>query len=38
MKRQSIAPGLRNVFDWGYRTFAANRFRVSAACGLNIKK
>ena len=34
----SITPGLRNVFDWGYRTFAANRFRVSAACGLDIKK
>lgn len=32
----SITPGLRNVFDWGYRTFAANRFRVSSACGLGI--
>ncbi|MCL4178105.1 MAG: DUF393 domain-containing protein [Verrucomicrobia bacterium] len=31
----SIAPGLRTVFDWGYRTFAANRFRVSSACGLD---
>lgn len=31
----SISPGLRNVFDWGYRTFATNRFRVSGACGLN---
>ena len=30
----SITPGLRNVFDWGYRAFAANRFRVSLACGL----
>jgi predicted DCC family thiol-disulfide oxidoreductase YuxK len=30
----SITPGLRSIFDWGYRTFAANRFRVSAACGL----
>jgi len=29
----SITPGLRNVFDWGYRTFATNRFRVSSACG-----
>jgi hypothetical protein len=29
----SIAPGLRSIFDWGYRTFAANRFRVSSACG-----
>ena len=34
----SITPGLRNVFDWGYRTFAANRFRVSSACGLDTKK
>jgi len=33
----SITPGLRKVFDWGYRTFAVNRFRVSAACGLDIK-
>ena len=33
----SITPGLRNVFDWGYRTFAVNRFRVSSACGLDIK-
>lgn len=30
----SVTPGLRNLFDWGYRTFAANRFRVSSACGL----
>lgn len=29
----SVTPGLRRVFDWGYRTFAVNRFRVSAACG-----
>jgi predicted DCC family thiol-disulfide oxidoreductase YuxK len=34
----SITPGLRTVFDWGYRTFAANRFRVSSACGLGQKK
>jgi predicted DCC family thiol-disulfide oxidoreductase YuxK len=27
-------PGTRSVFNWGYRTFAANRFRVSRACGL----
>jgi predicted DCC family thiol-disulfide oxidoreductase YuxK len=32
----SITPGLRNIFDWGYRTFAKNRFRVSTACGLDI--
>jgi len=31
----SITPGLRKVFDWGYRTFAANRYRASAACGLD---
>lgn len=31
----SITPGLRNVFDWGYRTFAQNRFRVSSACDLD---
>jgi len=34
----SITPGLRSIFDWGYRTFAANRFRVSSACGLGIKR
>jgi predicted DCC family thiol-disulfide oxidoreductase YuxK len=33
----SVAPGLRNVFDWGYRKFAVGRFRVSSACGLDIK-
>jgi predicted DCC family thiol-disulfide oxidoreductase YuxK len=31
----SIAPGLRNLFDWAYRVFAANRYRVSSACGLD---
>jgi predicted DCC family thiol-disulfide oxidoreductase YuxK len=30
----SVAPLLRLVFDWGYRTFADNRHRVSRACGL----
>jgi predicted DCC family thiol-disulfide oxidoreductase YuxK len=30
----SIAPIGRWAFDWGYRTFARNRFRVSRACGL----
>jgi len=29
----SIAPGFRRIFDLGYRTFAANRFRVSSVCG-----
>lgn len=33
----SVTPGLRQTFDWGYRTFAANRFRVSSACGLGVK-
>lgn len=30
----SIAPITRKIFDWGYRTFARNRFRFSKACGL----
>ena len=30
----SVLPGARCVFDWGYRTFAVNRRRVSAVCGL----
>jgi predicted DCC family thiol-disulfide oxidoreductase YuxK len=30
----SVLPLLRNVFDWAYRTFAANRYRVAKACGL----
>ena len=30
----SILPGCRQVFDWCYRIFARNRYRVSAACGL----
>lgn len=30
----SITPGLGRVFDWGYRTFAANRHRISSTCGL----
>jgi predicted DCC family thiol-disulfide oxidoreductase YuxK len=30
----SVAPLLRVVFDWAYRTFANNRYRVSGACGL----
>ena len=28
------APLLRNIFDWGYRTFANNRYRFSGACRL----
>jgi predicted DCC family thiol-disulfide oxidoreductase YuxK len=31
----SITPGLRRVFDWGYRRFATHRYRFSAACGLD---
>jgi hypothetical protein len=34
----SGTPGFRKIFNWGYRTFAANRFRVSAACGLGTKQ
>jgi predicted DCC family thiol-disulfide oxidoreductase YuxK len=30
----SIAPGLRSLFDGGYRAFAKNRHRFSRACGL----
>jgi predicted DCC family thiol-disulfide oxidoreductase YuxK len=30
----SVAPGLRNAFDWGYRTFARHRMRISASCGV----
>ena len=33
----SVTPGLRSIFDWGYQTFAANRHRVSTACGLSAK-
>lgn len=34
----SITPGFRRLFDWGYRTFAANRFRVSSACGWDARR
>jgi predicted DCC family thiol-disulfide oxidoreductase YuxK len=30
----SVAPVLHKVFDWGYRTFADNRYHVSHACRL----
>ena len=30
----SVAPLSRRTFDWGYRTFAANRYRISRACRL----
>ena len=28
----STAPLLGRVFDWGYRTFARNRYRISSSC------
>jgi predicted DCC family thiol-disulfide oxidoreductase YuxK len=33
----SCTPGLRQVFDWGYQTFARNRFGVSRACGFSVR-
>jgi predicted DCC family thiol-disulfide oxidoreductase YuxK len=30
----SVIPGLRSAFDWGYRTFAQHRMRISASCGV----
>ena len=30
----SSLPLLRNIFDWGYRTFADNRYHCSRACRL----
>jgi hypothetical protein len=30
----SVAPVLSRIFDWGYRTFAAYRYRFSRACRL----
>lgn len=30
----AVAPVGRQAFNWGYRTFARNRFLVSHACGL----
>ena len=30
----STLPFLRGVFDWGYRKFADNRYRISKACRL----
>ncbi len=31
----SVTPGLRRLFDRGYRTFAVNRYRISRACRLD---
>ncbi len=30
----SVLPGFRQVFDYAYRSFAQNRYRLSAACQL----
>jgi hypothetical protein len=30
----SVTPGLRRLWDWGYRAFRDNRYHVSAACRL----
>ena len=30
----SITPGLSQLFDWSYRSFANHRYEVSAACRL----
>jgi predicted DCC family thiol-disulfide oxidoreductase YuxK len=29
-----VVPGLRQVFDWTYRTFNRHRYRFSSTCGL----
>jgi predicted DCC family thiol-disulfide oxidoreductase YuxK len=34
----SVAPVLRRVFDWSYRTFANNRYRISRACRLSASR
>jgi predicted DCC family thiol-disulfide oxidoreductase YuxK len=31
----AVLPCTRSVFNWGYRTFATNRFRVSHACRMH---
>jgi predicted DCC family thiol-disulfide oxidoreductase YuxK len=31
----SVTPGLSQLFDWSYRTFANHRYEVSAACRLS---
>jgi len=33
----AVTPGLRRLFDLGYRTFAENRYRVSRACRMPVK-
>ncbi|HEX7615166.1 MAG TPA: DUF393 domain-containing protein [Thermoanaerobaculia bacterium] len=32
----SVTPGVRDLFDFGYRTFAENRYRVSKACRIGV--
>lgn len=32
----SVTPGLRRLFDRGYRAFAENRYRVSKACRIPV--
>jgi hypothetical protein len=29
----AMAPGGRQIFDWGYRTFARHRIKLSDVCG-----
>jgi predicted DCC family thiol-disulfide oxidoreductase YuxK len=31
----SVTPVLRDIFNWGYRTFVKNRYRISGHCGWN---
>jgi len=31
----SIAPVFRRIFNWSYRTFADNRYRISSSCGFS---
>jgi predicted DCC family thiol-disulfide oxidoreductase YuxK len=32
----SVSPVFSKVFDWAYRAFANNRYRISSKCGLRI--
>jgi hypothetical protein len=34
----ACTPGLRGIFNQGYRAFARNRFRFSTLCGLAQRK
>ncbi len=29
----AVSPIFRSIFDWGYATFAKNRYRISKSCG-----